>query len=672
MALPLKEQLEQLEAARQIVLGDSALYPQIVQGILPIVGANARLELRRWGAEFMAETFASPAFPAVPKEHSAVGVLGTLKDLLEIPGEDAAVVKSVVQTVASIYALVFHYIDAVLINATLNALGTLLRTRQSTANKILTAILNFNPLKQANSPMSPTSKVQIKSMERTTRALLLNIYRRNENGPFAPRIKAYVDRMTQIRLDIFDEGGRKRGYPSEPTDGLDNNKRRCLGAELPGKEAPQIATLPPGPVSLKQLFTLTNDYDLTNFHVEVLPLDLMMNITLPILARVDQQSLNEALTVVRSRLHTATTQNPGLSHTGALGDDEEDYEPNFEPREDREQTLNRADALPPEDSPYNPAEVVLGPFTLPPPPPLTAESAEEIGKGTIGRVFDIMRRLDEPAAAKNQKSGLNRLAGSNYDKEAWITVVTRLATRASAGLDEDSDEEEDSKTESETVSKKQVGGSSLSDGIRQELWRFIMEDFRARIPVAISWLNEEWFNDQIQSRASEQRKHGEALPKPKSHYVKWTLKLLDSIMPYLDAKDKLLIRFLSEIPEVNEEVLKRVKSLARDPERVQLAVNTLLYLIMVKPPARDMSLDALEDLWRNYDDAKAPAAKHLVKWRPQVLALDIKPNKESNLNGIKIEGPRSPPPQAITSTSTRAESEQMEQNQASLPVAAAG
>jgi len=109
MALPLKEQLEQLEAARKIVFGDSALYPQIVQGILPIVGANARLELRRWGADFLAETFASPAFPAVPKENSAVGILGTLKDLLEVPGEDAGVVKSVVQTAASIYALVFHY-----------------------------------------------------------------------------------------------------------------------------------------------------------------------------------------------------------------------------------------------------------------------------------------------------------------------------------------------------------------------------------------------------------------------------------------------------------------------------------------------------------------------------------------------------------------------------------
>lgn len=118
MALSVPDQLAQLEAARQIVLADAGLYPQIVQGILPIVGANARLELRRWGAEFLAETFASPTFALYQKENSAVGVLQILKDLLEKPGEDAAVVKSVVQTAASIYSLVFRYMYVLFLSRT--------------------------------------------------------------------------------------------------------------------------------------------------------------------------------------------------------------------------------------------------------------------------------------------------------------------------------------------------------------------------------------------------------------------------------------------------------------------------------------------------------------------------------------------------------------------------
>jgi symplekin len=109
MTLSATDQLTQLEAARQLVLADSALYPQIVQGILPIVGASARLELRRWGAEFLAETFASPALGSSHKESLSVTVLPTLKELLELEGEDTTVVKSVVQAAASIYGFVFRY-----------------------------------------------------------------------------------------------------------------------------------------------------------------------------------------------------------------------------------------------------------------------------------------------------------------------------------------------------------------------------------------------------------------------------------------------------------------------------------------------------------------------------------------------------------------------------------
>jgi symplekin len=109
MAVSVADQLGQLESARQIVLNDAALYPQIVQGILPIVGANAQLEFRRWGAEFLAETFASPAVGSQQKEHMSLIVLQTLRLLLENPYEDADVIKAVVQAAASIYGIVFRY-----------------------------------------------------------------------------------------------------------------------------------------------------------------------------------------------------------------------------------------------------------------------------------------------------------------------------------------------------------------------------------------------------------------------------------------------------------------------------------------------------------------------------------------------------------------------------------
>lgn len=106
---PVSSQIAQLNAARNLVLGDAAFYPQIVIGILPIIGASARLELRRWGAEFLAETFASPVLPSAQKEQLAANVLQTIHELLNLPDGDTVVLRYTVQTAASLYPLVFRH-----------------------------------------------------------------------------------------------------------------------------------------------------------------------------------------------------------------------------------------------------------------------------------------------------------------------------------------------------------------------------------------------------------------------------------------------------------------------------------------------------------------------------------------------------------------------------------
>lgn len=102
-------QIAQLNAARNLVLGDAAFYPQIINGILPIVGPNAKLELRRWGADFLAETFASPQLATAQKEQLAQNVLQSIQETMLLPETDAAVLQSLVQTAASLYPLVFRH-----------------------------------------------------------------------------------------------------------------------------------------------------------------------------------------------------------------------------------------------------------------------------------------------------------------------------------------------------------------------------------------------------------------------------------------------------------------------------------------------------------------------------------------------------------------------------------
>ena len=108
-ALSIEDQIKQLNDARKLVLGDAIYYPQIIQSVLPIIGRDARVELRRWGSDFLSETFASPTVPVQQKETLSLIVLETLKTMIENPQEDNAVVKSIVQTAASIYPLVFRW-----------------------------------------------------------------------------------------------------------------------------------------------------------------------------------------------------------------------------------------------------------------------------------------------------------------------------------------------------------------------------------------------------------------------------------------------------------------------------------------------------------------------------------------------------------------------------------
>lgn len=333
-----------------------------------------------------------------------------------------------------------------------------------------------------------------------------------------------------------------------------------------------------------------------------------------------------------------------LSHldpnTAPLGvdDDDDDYEPDFQVAEDTEQILNKLDNAPPEDSPLTPAEVALGPFKLSTPPPLTTEEATEMGQNAVARMFNFMHTLDEPASKKG-KAGFNRLAASTYDRDAWISVITRIATRAPVGL-----ETPFTPVKQELdINDRKEQRVSISDSIRESLYHYILEDFRKRIDIAVSWLVEEWYVEKCQLRSGR-----EIVP----HYEKWALRILDGVLPYLDARDKFLTRFLSEIPELNAEMLERIKGLCRDPAMVNLALTSLLYLVMMKPPSRQIALNTVEDIWRTCksttiidvmsvndfldDDAKPIAAKYLAKWRPGFLEENSDMSKVGDIESIQL------------------------------------
>lgn len=122
---------------------------------------------------------------------------------------------------------------------------------------------------------------------------------RNPNHPLAGKMQQHIDRLMQSRLDMTDDASRKRGLPAEPTDGLDNAKRARLDAQMP--PLLKVPPLPPGPASYQQLFSITDDAGLSNFDVRQLPVDLLVKILVPVLSRVDQSVMTQAVDVCHQR-----------------------------------------------------------------------------------------------------------------------------------------------------------------------------------------------------------------------------------------------------------------------------------------------------------------------------------------------------------------------------------
>ena len=101
--------VKQLDHARDLCLAEPTLYSRVVPSVTTVISATADIQLRRWGSEFIAETFASPVLVAEHKQKLSVQVLDTLKGYLDKPDEDATVVKSAIQAAASIYPFVFRH-----------------------------------------------------------------------------------------------------------------------------------------------------------------------------------------------------------------------------------------------------------------------------------------------------------------------------------------------------------------------------------------------------------------------------------------------------------------------------------------------------------------------------------------------------------------------------------
>lgn len=437
-------------------------------------------------------------------------------------------------------------------------------------------------------------------------------------------------RLQQSRNVLFaDTTAQKR--PAEPTDGFDEVKRqKVMGATQ------SYPPLPPPPNTVAQLFTLTEDPNVKQFDVTLLPADSVSDVTAVLLQYVDSSALDLAIHAIRSRYtHLQKVQQPTpipeYPMAGPTGiDDEDDYDPEFVSGGDGIVEPTTEIAL---DSLAQPA-LDLGPFELPKPPPLTSDQVAVVSDQSVEHLYQIVASLDNAGQiSAKQKLGLNRLAASTNDRDSWMTILVRLATRAPVGLEDFVDSLVDGSdlTKMAKPEDEKPHGTRPADRIRQMIFMYIMDDFRPRLNLAISWLTEEWYADKMAAKTHAELSH---LP----NYSYWVQQVIERLLPYLDAKDKnLLIRFVSEIPAIDRDLLDRIKTLARDPERVNMCILSMQYLLMLRPPTRGVVLDTMESMWNEGDDqAKKATAKVLGKWRPGFLERTGEVKDEGG-SGVKLE-----------------------------------
>jgi symplekin len=462
-----------------------------------------------------------------------------------------------------------------------------------------------------------------------------------------------------MRKDILDGTALKRAAVDEPVDGLDSAKRQRLGADVPGM--PQGASapplLPPGPVSYAQLYTLTNDSNMAQLHVRQIPADMAVRTLVHLLKfNISREHLDHAVNTVKGRFITLTSQSQvALPHAAQdMDDDDDDYEPDYQPTEDAEQLKNRLEVDAPEDAKLMKQSQVqesVGPYRLPKAPPMTNEVIDMIAVATIERMFGTLNTLQASQEASEKKRGFYEpVVRGAVDRNAYFRLIVRIAVRPLAGLE---------KADQYKTAEGHINGEKdipIADHIRQKLLQYILSDWNRRIGNAVTWFTEEWLTEQAVWKAYEANldaangSGGDVKASPPRHYQKWVLRFIDDLSVYLGGSKqdmKILVRFISEIPELDREIVERVAGLASDPERTTIVTAALRYLVQFRPPVKNLCLDALQEVWKADRLSDGPNTALLKKLRPGFIehALEAGNAKTESVCSTKTlhSTPRHPP-----------------------------
>ncbi|KAJ7634117.1 Symplekin tight junction protein C terminal-domain-containing protein [Mycena polygramma] len=531
----------------------------------------------------------------------------------------------------AVIALLYTSQNTDLITAMLNSWANLTKLRPAVVPTVLTALRGWQPETSALNGLPASS---IKSVEKAVRILLVHLSRVPGNAQYVPQIQDILARQG-IRMDEASAEEKKR--KALLASGGSESRKRPASASAERPSDPKRAKLEPEASTTSAAFLATFDFtslpaplitDLIVANIEAFSETALISLvqayrqsrgistpasapaqTTPPAIPTGPKATRSGPSAPSARISTPEIQAPASTPPVPvvkdepvdplqmdIDQDELEYEPDKLNEELSGEDGSGSGGLGAIDIDSVLANnMQLLDFKLPPPKDLSDEERVSLVRNSVARIWDGSEDLRSTGEALPSDS---TQAGGHSAAEMWMLLLVRMVTRVS-----------DSVVVNDFYDRQ--------DRLRQTLCDYIMSDFPARIRLATTWMNEEWYNDRIQLEVD---------PDWRPNYDTWLNQIVASYQTLLDGKDRTFSRFLLDLPAVPEDVLGLLRELCVDtnsPDRMQVGFVTLRGLVTQRPSMRSDALNVLLELTTHSDKKTRGAAINTVKiWVPNAQPMD--------------------------------------------------
>ncbi|CAL1714714.1 unnamed protein product [Somion occarium] len=236
-------------------------------------------------------------------------------------------------------------------------------------------------------------------------------------------------------------------------------------------------------------------------------------------------------------------------------------------------------------------------FHLPPPKELSDNDREVLVRSSMSRIWEGAKDLaphDYDVSAEPHGSSATDL---------WMLLIVRLVTRVAEPPPSDSPDGEE--WDGDMTNGEMIGSlATHQDRLRQTLCDYIMSDFSGRLRLATTWMNEEWYNDQIRSQIDREWR---------PNYEPWLNQLVAMHETHMDVKDRSFSRFLLDLPSVPPDLLSSLREMCVEPDRRNVGFTALREFVQERPSLRGEAMTMLLELTTHPDKVTRVAAINTVK-----------------------------------------------------------